>query len=173
MEEIVDIYDVSGTVTGRTIVRGEKLADGEYIMAVGMWVVTPENRILLTKRSPEKSFAPNKWENTGGHVQAGESCTDAVIRELFEETGIVAQEKDITFLGSAAAGVAGSYLGRNYLVRMDITADKVRLQPGETCEARLVTYDEFVVMAESGELASSVIAHMQGYKDAFLKALGR
>ena len=90
--ELIDVYDRNGNRTGKVVERGTPLLEGEYILAVGMWIVNGKNEIFLTKRSPEKSYAPNKWENTGGHVQAGEDCLAAVIRELREETGITARE---------------------------------------------------------------------------------
>ena len=49
-----------------------------------------EGRILLGKRSPDKSLDPLKWALFGGHVQAGESPEAAVLREVEEELGITA-----------------------------------------------------------------------------------
>ena len=82
--ELIDVYDRNGNRTGKVVERGTSLLEGEYILAVGMWIVDSQNRIFLTKRSSEKHFAPNKWENPAGHVQAGESCMDAVLREFKE-----------------------------------------------------------------------------------------
>lgn len=47
-----------------------------------------EGRILLGKRSPDKSLDPLKWALFGGHIKAGESAEAAVLRELKEELGI-------------------------------------------------------------------------------------
>ena len=80
--ELIDIYNAQGHPTGTVRERGKPLNSGEYVMAVGVWVTDSENQILLTQRSLEKSFAPGKWENTGGHVRAGEECSAAMAREL-------------------------------------------------------------------------------------------
>ena len=101
--ERVDIYDQDGNRTGKVIARGEALQEGEYLLTVGIWIVDRDDRIFLTKRSMEKSFAPGKWENTSGHVQAGEDCVHAILRELWEETGIEAGEGQLTLLGSACS----------------------------------------------------------------------
>jgi mutator protein MutT len=49
------------------------------------------NRILLGQRSPERRFYPGVWDVFGGHVEAGESKKQALLRELQEELGIQAQ----------------------------------------------------------------------------------
>ncbi len=168
--ELMDIYDKDGNPTGVVKDKGAPLADGEYIMAVGMWIVDKSGRILLTKRSMEKRFAPGKWENTSGHVRAGESCLHAILRELKEETGIAVTERQVTLLGSACSG---HYLGRNYGVRLDVPLDEVEFQEGETCGAKWVLFEEFVEMAKEGALSPSLMPHLQGYKRAFLKFIGR
>lgn len=167
--ELIDIYDKNGTRTGKTQDRSVSLGPEEYRMAVGIWIQDSLGRIFLTKRSPEKRYAPNKWENPAGHVKAGEGPVDAVIRELYEETGIQVQKGQITLLGSSCSW---PYLGRDFGVRMDVELSKVRLQEGETCDARLVNYGEFRAMYDSGELAASVVDHMEDYKTAFLQFIG-
>ncbi len=48
-----------------------------------------EKKLFLQKRSRFKRLYPGRWDlSSTGHVQAGESRTDAAIRELFEEIGI-------------------------------------------------------------------------------------
>ncbi|WP_051261178.1 NUDIX hydrolase [Desulfovibrio inopinatus] len=48
-----------------------------------------EKKLFLQKRSRSKQLYPGRWDlSSTGHVKAGESRTDAAIRELLEEIGV-------------------------------------------------------------------------------------
>lgn len=53
-------------------------------------VVDPENRILLQLRSDNHC-----WGYAGGSVELDEVVEDAAKRELFEETGLIAEELEL------------------------------------------------------------------------------
>jgi ADP-ribose pyrophosphatase YjhB (NUDIX family) len=50
-------------------------------------VLKKGNKVLLCKRSPEKSL-PNTWSIPSGHLEDGESPGQGAIREFYEETNI-------------------------------------------------------------------------------------
>mgnify|MGYP000057448100 CR=1 FL=1 len=55
-------------------------------VGVGVVAVDDSSRILLVKRK----YPPGagKWSIPGGHLELGESISEAAVRELYEETGI-------------------------------------------------------------------------------------
>ncbi len=53
-------------------------------------IVDPENRILIAKR-PDHLDQGGLWEFPGGKREAGESSTEALARELYEELDIVVE----------------------------------------------------------------------------------
>ena len=53
-------------------------------------LIVRNQRILLGKRSTERAFYPGVWDVFGGHIEAQESCEEALLRELDEELGITA-----------------------------------------------------------------------------------
>ena len=56
---------------------------------VHVLVFNSKDDLLLQKRSMSKDVAPGKWDTSvGGHVNAGETLEEAVMREMEEELGI-------------------------------------------------------------------------------------
>lgn len=163
-EEMLEIFDGERRPRGYAKARSEKLGPDEYKVAVGIWVVDANGRLLITRRSLDKLYAPGKWENTGGHMRAGEAPVAAVIRELSEETGLNARPEDVRYLGTAKVW---PYFGDNFVTYVDEVEPEVRLQPGETMDARWVTLDELDGMMRAGEMAGSTCSHMAYYREAF------
>lgn len=95
-----DLFDEKRQPLNRTHNRKDIMISGENHIVVDIWTVNMENEILVTLRHPDKKEYPNFWENTGGSVLAGETSKAGAIRELFEETGIIANENELYFLGT-------------------------------------------------------------------------
>lgn len=51
-----------------------------------------EGRVLLCHRSATRRWYPDVWDLPGGHVEAGEAPTRALVRELREELGVTIEE---------------------------------------------------------------------------------
>ena len=145
-----DLYDKDRKPLFRKHQRGKKLNAGEYHIVVQIWTVNSEGKILLTLRDSSKKDYPNKWENSGGSVLSGETSREGALRELEEETGIVAKEKDLMLLGTYREP---HNFFDYYLLHHDIECIDLRLQVGETVDAKWVTLDELEKMIEDESLA--------------------
>lgn len=143
--ELWDLYDKQRRPLGKTHVRGVPLEKGTYHLVVFAWVFSDDGKVLLTKRSPEKKSFPNQWENTGGSVLAGETSRQAIQRELFEETGIHAEQEDFrlidTFYRARQSDICDIYF-----LQKTVLVEELVMQEGETCDARWVTRAEFEEM---------------------------
>jgi len=64
----------------------------KQVAAVG---VICDSKFLMGKRKDN-----GKWTQPGGHMEEGETPMEGAIRELKEETGIVAKESDLKSIGS-------------------------------------------------------------------------
>ena len=65
---------------------------GRFFAMVGALVWHPATaKYLVLKRSPDRDFASGAWECITGRVDQGESFSDAVRREIYEELGVEAQ----------------------------------------------------------------------------------
>jgi 8-oxo-dGTP diphosphatase len=59
---------------------------------VGALFINAEGKVLLGLRAPSKKAWPLHWDSIGGHVEAGESLEEALIREAREEVGVTPVE---------------------------------------------------------------------------------
>lgn len=150
--EFNDIYDINRNPTGRTHRRGTPWRKGEYGLVVCVWVYDGKGKLLLTRRAPEKSFA-GTWENSGGAAQAGETSLQAITRELWEETGIWAQPGEFELLDSGRDKNAHYDF---YCLKRNIPIEQVILQPGETDDAKWVTFDEVHRMIEQKQICKVI-----------------
>ena len=60
-------------------------------------ILQKKNKYLVSKRPSHKTFA-EYWEFPGGKLERNENFYDAIIRELYEELGIVVQIKDLNII---------------------------------------------------------------------------
>src|SRR5215831_9718169 len=51
-----------------------------------------QGRLLLGKRAVRRTAYPGVWDLPGGHVEAGETAEQALVRELREELGVTPRE---------------------------------------------------------------------------------
>ena len=136
--EYNDIYDAEGHPTGRVHRRGSAWKPGEYGLVVCVWVYDGKGKILLTRRAKGKSFA-GTWENSGGAAKAGETSRQAIARELFEETGIRAEEDEFEFLRSVRDKNA---FYDHYCLKRETPVNEIVLLPGETDDVRWASFEE-------------------------------
>ena len=150
--ELNDIYDKDRNLTGRVHKRGTPWKKNEFGLVVCVWVYNDKGQLLLTRRAPEKSFA-GTWENSGGAAKAGETSRKAIARELFEETGIRAEEAEFQLLET----------GRNrnchydfYCIHRNVPVEDIVLLPGETDDVKWATYEEIHQMIANKQICKII-----------------
>ena len=152
MEEWNDVYDSSRQKTGRIHKRGTPWETGDYGLVVCVWVYDGKGRLLLTRRAPEKSY-PGTWENSGGAAKAGETSLQAIARELFEETGIRAEEEEFELLDQ---GQDSCTFYDFYGIQKEIALSQIVLLPGETDGVRWADFQQVHGMVEAGEICEII-----------------
>lgn len=68
-------------------------------------ILTHDNRIMLQYRPPFWRTSPEFITAFGGHIEDDETYTQAVIRELNEETGAQIKEQDLVLLGAVTEDI--------------------------------------------------------------------
>jgi 8-oxo-dGTP pyrophosphatase MutT (NUDIX family) len=147
-----DIYDENRNLTGRVHRRGTPWRAGEYGLVVCVWVHDGHGRLLLTRRAKGKSFA-GTWENSGGAAKAGEDSLTAIVRELQEETGIIAAPEEFELLDACTE--RGTHYD-HYCLHRDSSKVKVILQPGETDGVQWATFEAVHEMIRTREICKVI-----------------
>ena len=150
--EFNDIYDENRQLTGRIHRRGTPWREGEYGLVVCVWGYDGKGKILMTRRAPGKSYA-GTWENSGGAAQAGEDSLTAICRELREETGIHAQPEEFELLCTMRDRTA---FYDHYCLKREVPIGQIVLLPGETDDAKWVTFAEIHEMIRKDEICQVI-----------------
>lgn len=147
--ELWDVYDVNRIKTGKTVERGSlSLREGEYHLVVIVLVFSTDGRLLIQKRTDNKSSWPGMWDvSVGGAVVAGEDSAMGAERELFEEVGIRHSFKGVRphFSFAHKLGYADTYI-----IIKDVVPEELPLQANEVAEVRYATLDEILDMISEG-----------------------
>ena len=152
MTEFNDIYDRERNLTGRVHRRGTPWQKSEYGLVVCVWVYDGKGKVLLTRRAPEKTAA-GTWENSGGAAKAGEDRLTAIVRELYEETGIQAKPEEFELLDACTD--RGTHYD-HYCLHRDSSKVKVVLQPGETDGVQWASFERVHEMIRTHEICKVI-----------------
>lgn len=120
----------------KKIEKAESL-DGHYANVI----VRSGDKILFLKRGKDKKLAPGQWCLPGGHIDAGESITQAGVRELKEEANIDC-DAHCLYVSSKAKGNDGKW--SFYLNGCYPHTDSVALLDGESANAAWMTKEQWM-----------------------------
>jgi isopentenyldiphosphate isomerase len=98
MEEFLEVVNELGEAV-KTLPRSVIHGDPSLMhRVVHVLVFNQRGELLLQKRSMNKDVAPGKWDTSvGGHIEAGETISEALNREMKEELGITASEPEFLY----------------------------------------------------------------------------
>ena len=145
--EIWDLYTADREKTKETITRGERLPDGRFHLVVHACIFNANGEMLIQRRQPFKHGWSGLWDITvGGSAVAGDSSSDAVARELFEELGI---RYDFEGLRPALTVHFPDGFDDVYLVKMELDPATLTLQHEEVAEIRWASEEEILSMIDN------------------------
>jgi 8-oxo-dGTP diphosphatase len=107
--------------SGDELITGGVVQPGKDYIGVGVGAVISDtnDRLFLARRGPASRNEVGMWEFPGGLVEYGEPLERAVLREFFEEYGMVVEVTrqigalDHILLSEAQHWVSVLYLGRH------------------------------------------------------------
>lgn len=151
-EEMFDVYDIKGNHLGvkpKSFCHSEN--PGVYHKPVWIWIVNDKGQILVQKRAATKKKSPNKYDMpSAGHVDAGETLSQACVRETEEELGLKCKESDFIFLKEWLIQESWEF-AEIYLLKTKARITDMKLQKEEVAEVKYLDYDEFVDLLFSDE----------------------
>ncbi len=105
----------------------------KHIVAVSAYVTIADHEVLLVKTH----WRSDTWELPGGQVEEGESLSEAVRREVLEETGIKINPIGVTGVYyNATDGIVSIVFHAHYV------SGDIKLQPSEIKEAEYIALNE-------------------------------
>ncbi|MGZ5493885.1 MAG: NUDIX hydrolase [Thermoanaerobaculia bacterium] len=149
--ELIDVLTPEGAPTGITRPKPHVHRDGDWHRSVHVWIIAPDDRILVQRRALTKENNPGLWDvSCAGHIAAGENAIESAIREAQEELGIELDPGELRHVASLreqAVLNGGTYIDNEFheifVVYRDVDLSSLRLQAEEVDDVRLVTREEF------------------------------
>lgn len=135
----------------------------KYALCAVSAVLIRDNEILLVRRS----YPPGKgkWSLPGGVVEAGESIIEAARRELYEETGIVAEPVGILWvLNNVVYDQDGRVLYHYVIIDVLFNSETIKgdVAPGgDVSEVRWFNIDQLYSMKDVSRTVLKLIEHIK------------
>ena len=155
--EIIDQYNYIGEKIG-TVEKEIAHEKGVWHKSEHVWIFNDKNEILLQYRCADKKLYPNTWDvSFAGHISAGESSIDAVIREGKEELGIKVDLNKLNYVFTNREKIKYEQINSKefvdiYLLRQNIELDKIKFQEEEVSDAKYVSINEFFRLAKENKI---------------------
>lgn len=155
--EMIDQYNIRGEKIG---VVDKQIAhrDGLWHKSVHVWIINELGEVLLQYRCSDKSLYPDTWDvSFAGHIGAGESSIEAVLREGKEELGIDVDLEKLEYIFTNKEILLYNDIDSRefvdiFLLRQDIKLEDLVYQEEEVGGSKYVSGDEFFELAYSNTL---------------------
>lgn len=157
--ETWDGYLEDGTLAGVDLVRGEPVPVGLYHLVSDVLVRHTDGDYLLMRRDFCKSNFGGMYETTcGGSALKGEDPLACALRELREETGILAGR--LVKIGQSRSH---NTIYHAFLCVTDWDKGAIALQPGETIGYKWLGEAEFAVFIRSEGMIPVLLDRYRDY----------
>lgn len=142
--ELLALFDHDGNVTDEKIERVHKkdVPKGRYFRVVLVFIQNSKGEFLIQRVSKSKGHV---FATTGGHVTYKKTSLDTVKSEVFEELGIVIDDKDVMLFETENRSIA---FQDSYYMKMDIDINELTLQEEEVEEVKWMSVSDIFKLIE-------------------------
>jgi len=148
MAEIIDILNEDGTLSGRVAEKAEIYNKGYWHRGANAWIINQNGEILIARRAYSKKSFLGMWDqSSSGHVDAGETSMQAIIRETREELGLSLSDDQFVLIGTWKEDVIypngwnAKIIHDVYVVREDFKISDIKPDPEEVAEVRYASIE--------------------------------
>ena len=167
MDELIDILTPEGKSTGKTALKSEAHKNGWFHATAHIWFFTSDKRILLQKRALTKKVFPGIWDiSVAGHIGAGEEVLDGAKREVFEEIGLILEDKDFIKIGTRIHqvnhenGIQDNEHHHVFIAELKTPISELTMQPEEVADLKLW---DLKVLKETKNLENVLLPRFHEY----------
>jgi isopentenyl-diphosphate Delta-isomerase len=179
MDEYIDIADKDGKLTGKSELKSIIHQKGHYHHTAHIWFYTQSDEILLSQRSEKKAICPLMWDvSVAGHIDAGESITQAAIRETQEEIGLSISESDLHKIGvfecfqSYENGIKDNEFHNTFISELKVPIATLTRQAEEVDAFKLVSFKEFETLIKNlGNNGNHFVPSNKSYYEFILQKI--
>lgn len=141
--ELIDIYDENNNYLGYSLDRKEAHEKNLWHYHVSAWIMNYDGKVLLQQRSFNTRKNPGKWSKTGGHVDAGETCEEAIRREVFEEIGLTVKDDEINNVEIfKSTNPSENYFSYGYIFLTNMGEENFKIQKEEVNAVKYYSIEE-------------------------------
>ncbi len=166
--EYIDIFDENNNSIGETKEKEQAHEDGNFHRTAHIWIMNDKKELLIQKRSATKKSHPNCWDISGaGHIKAGETVIEGVIRELNEELGIKVNKSDLKFIAivKSIKNPKNQEFQYVYLLENNSAIEDYIFEDDEVSEVKYVYFEEFEKMIANK--VEGILIHEEEYDKLF------
>ncbi len=163
--EWLDIVDEHGVPTGEVIERTKAHESGVRHRTSHVWILRKKAgrlQVLVQKRSEGKDSHPGCYDiSSAGHIPAGEDFISSALRELKEELGVEAEERELIYCGQRHFAYEQEFYGKLfsdnqvsnvYILWRDMEPEEFTLQKEEVSEVRWFDFVECMKAVEKNRI---------------------
>ncbi len=171
--EFLEIYNSKGLGTGLKESKYHIHKKGLHHITVHLWLFTGKRNVLIQKRSKNKELNPGVWDvSVAGHVHFKENIKNALIREAFEETGMIIIKKKLIKLGIYSSinyhkNIIDREFNHTYLLKIKENEINLDYSNEEVDELKLISLKEMKTLLKKKSSDFFVGKNENYYQDVF------
>ncbi|MBI2444688.1 MAG: NUDIX domain-containing protein [Candidatus Magasanikbacteria bacterium] len=160
--ELLDVLNEKGEPTGEVRSRDECHRLGLRHRVVHIWIITPNGKILIQRRSAQRPERPGEWGvgSAAGHVPHQQTSQQAAAQETQEELGLSVTPQELAYFDTLHRNRDAiinqqtfhyRHIADIYLYERPLTLDQIHPNSEEVAEVQLIPYPKLEKIVRSGD----------------------